>query len=161
MPHDGTTPSATGFSFEDKIPADFRWVRRSVQNTCDAMHEFGLSPDDIGAVEIVLAEVLNNIVEHGYDEGSDDKIEIALKSRASSLMIEICDRGRPMPKGRLPVGNHPMSEFNQFDSMPEGGYGWFLIRELVRDIVYDRKDGKNMLMIRIKLSEPEDNTPGR
>ena len=158
MPHDGNgapRPAETGFSFEYKFKADFRYVRRSVQTTCDAMHEFGLVPDDIGAVEIVLAEILNNIVEHGYEEGTDEQIELFVKSRGASLMFDIRDRGRPMPKGRLPVGNHPMSEFNQFDAMPEGGYGWFLIRELVRDIVYDRKDGQNMLMIRMKLTEPD------
>ena len=56
-------------------------------------------------------------------------------------------------KGRAPIGNHPMTEFNQFDTMPEGGYGWFLIRELVQDLVYDRQNDENILFFRYKLSD--------
>ena len=44
-------------------------------------------------------------------------------------------------------------EFNQFDTMPEGGYGWFLIRELVQDLVYDRQNDENILFFRYRLSD--------
>jgi hypothetical protein len=38
-----------------------------------------------------------------------------------------------MPQDRAPIGDHPMSE--DHDPMPEGGYGWFLIRELLRYLI--------------------------
>ena len=79
-------------------------------------------------------------------------MRLIIRRRAKALMFEIRDKGRPMPKGRAPIGNHPMTEFHQHDSMPEGGYGWFLIREIVSDLVYDRHDDENFLVIRMAVN---------
>lgn len=156
MPHDGSATDAlsgTAVIVDEAFPADFRWVRRWVQRTTDALRITGVAKDDLSSVEIVLAEALNNVVEHAYPSGEIGKIRLVVRKRNSALMVEISDRGRPMPQGRAPIGHHPMTEFNQDDAMPEGGYGWFLIREIVRDLVYDRRDDENLLLFRIKLSE--------
>ncbi len=156
MPHDGATDAHSTSSGIDVIvnetfPADFRWVRRWIQTTVDQLFASGVSADDASSVEIVLAEVLNNIVEHAYPADEPGKIGLAVRRRNSALMFEITDKGRPMPKGRAPIGNHPMSEFCPDDAMPEGGYGWYLIREIVRDLVYDRRDDQNILLFRIRI----------
>lgn len=152
-PHAGRLDPAPrpGVIVSETFPADPRWVRRIIHKTMEELNKIGIDADDVGTVEIVLAEALNNIVEHAYDE--DDKsgeIKLVVKQRSSGLMVEVSDKGHPMPNGRAPLGNHPMSEFNN-DPMPEGGYGWFLIRELVRDLIYDRRDGQNFLVFRIAV----------
>lgn len=159
MPHDGTT-EASGRLFnqvliEKTFPSDFRWVRRAIHEAEQALGAAGLASEDIGSVSIILAEALNNIVEHAYPQGEEGEIRVVIRKRNASLMFEIGDWGRPMPKGRAPMGNHPMSEFHQDDAMPEGGYGWFLIRELVRDLVYDRRDDQNLLLFRFGTGEPQ------
>ena len=158
MPHDGGATdvpvSATSVIVDESFPADFRWVRRWVQQTADALTSAGVAADDVSSVEIVLAEALNNVVEHAYPEGEIGKVRLVVRKRNKALMVEISDRGRPMPHGKAPIGNHPMTEFNSDDAMPEGGYGWFLIREIVRDLVYDRRDDENLLLFRIKLADP-------
>ncbi len=154
MPHDGAqdapSDSLTFGSIRRTFPSDFRWVRRTIHEIEDILIAEGLASEDVGSVSIVLAEALNNVVEHAYDEGETGEVTLVIRQRGESLIIEIRDKGKPMPKGRAPVGNHPMTEFNQFDSMPEGGFGWFLIRELVRDLVYDRQDGENVLYFRYR-----------
>lgn len=153
MPHDGSAPElAAGVIIDETFPADFRWVRRWLQRSNDRLVDEGVSEDDLHSVEIVLAEALNNVVEHAYPEGKTGEMRLLIRKRNSALMVEISDRGRPMPQGRAPLGNHPMTEFNQHDAMPEGGYGWFIIREIVRDLVYDRRDDQNILLFRLKLS---------
>ncbi|MEO0943915.1 MAG: ATP-binding protein [Pseudomonadota bacterium] len=153
MPHDGGAPElATGVIVDETFPADFRWVRRWLQRTNDRLTEEGVSEDDIHSVEIVLAEAMNNVVEHAYPEGKTGDMRLLVRKRNNALMVEISDSGRTMPQGRAPLGNHPMTEFNQHDAMPEGGYGWFIIREIVRDLVYDRREDKNILLFRLKLS---------
>ena len=153
MPHDGSAPElAAGVIIDETFPADFRWVRRWLQRSNDRLVDEGVSEDDLHSVEIVLAEALNNVVEHAYPEGKTGEMRLLIRKRNSALMVEISDRGRPMPQGRAPLGNHPMAEFNQHDAMPEGGYGWFIIREIVRDLVYDRRDDQNILLFRLKLS---------
>ncbi|AZQ65881.1 ATP-binding protein [Silicimonas algicola] len=150
----GQPASQSGIVADEVFKADFRWVRRGVQTLIHTLSTQGILPGDLGTVEIVVAEVLNNIVEHAYPEGAPGEIRVIVRRRSSSLMVEIRDRGRPMPKGRAPLGNHPMVEFNPNDAMPEGGYGWFLIRELVRDLVYDRKEDENILFFRVALGKP-------
>lgn len=126
----------------------FRWVRRAVHESMDALEPCGLAPEFMGSIEIVLAEALNNIVEHAYPANEPGKIRLLLRLRSAGVLVEIRDQGRAMPGGRIPLGNHPMSEFNT-DAMPEGGYGWYLIRELVHDLIYDRQNDENVLIFRM------------
>lgn len=153
MPHeaasDASRPASGGGEvFRITFKATYRWVRRAIHEAMDALEGHHLSAEELGSVEIVLAEALNNVVEHAYPQDEPGEVELSLRFRGSGLMVEISDRGRPMPKGRVPLGNHPMAEFDH-DPMPEGGYGWYLIRELVRDLIYDRRDGQNFLIFRI------------
>lgn len=155
MPHDGSSDGQDAVTLpstiEKTIPADYRWVRRVIHEIEDEFFAAGIPSEDIGSISIVLAEALNNIVEHAFDSNEGQTIVLVMRARRTSLLFEIRDKGRPMPKGRAPVGNHPMSEFNQFDALPEGGYGWFLIRELVQDLVYDRQNDENILFFRYRL----------
>lgn len=155
MPHDGAQDSQdTGIltsPIEKTFRANFRHVRKAINEVEEELFAAGVSSEDIGSIAIVLAEVLNNVVEHAFADTAGQRISLVVRSRRRSLLFEIRDKGKPMPKGRAPVGNHPMSEFNQFDALPEGGYGWFLIRELVQDLVYDRQKDENILVFRFRL----------
>lgn len=162
MPEDFKhTQQGTGFGVDaglgiivsETFPSDLRWVRRVIHQSIDALNKHGLDSEATSSVEIVLAEALNNIVKHAYTDTENGDIKLVIKQRSSGLMFEISDKGNPMPNGRAPLGNHPMSEFND-DPMPEGGYGWFLIRELVRDLIYDRRDEQNFLIFRMVLGAP-------
>lgn len=159
QPPTGLGPKAgLGIIVSHTFPSDLRWVRRIIQQTTEALSNKGLTAEAVGSVEIVLAEALNNIVEHAYDEAAPGDVNLVIKQRRSSLLFEISDKGNAMPNGRAPLGNHPMSEFNN-DPMPEGGYGWFLIRELVRDLIYDRRDDENFLIFRMAIESAPDEKP--
>lgn len=160
MPHDAATKKSSasssdrwpdGILLNKSFKASFRWVRRVIHETMDTLDAYDLSAEQMGSIEIVLAEALNNIVEHAYPQDDPGDIDMCLRLRRSGLLVEIRDKGRPMPNGRAPIGNHPMAEFNE-DPMPEGGYGWYLIRELVQDLIYDRRDGENILLFRLAIS---------
>ena len=158
MPDDAAMPDGAGTMpgpvFDETFPSDFRWVRRVIGNAVNALAETGLGAEDLGSFEIVLAEALNNVVEHAYPESSPGEVRLLIKRRPRALMVEIRDKGKPMPRGRAPIGNHPMTEFHPHDAMPEGGYGWFLIREIVRDLVYDRREDENFLVFRLGIGDP-------
>lgn len=87
------------------------------------------------SARIVLAEVLNNIVEHSYG-GKGGEIDLRLELSERGLAVQVSDRGRPMPGGTLPVGLAP--RLSDVATLPEGGFGWFMIRQLVRDLEYQR-----------------------
>lgn len=155
MPHDGSADSHATTTLlpkiEKRFPADFRWIRRAIHEVEATLSEAGISAEDIGSIAIVLAEALNNVVEHAFPDGQEGEIMLVIRARNKSLMFEIRDGGRPMPQGRAPSGTNPVGEHEQIDTMPEGGFGWFLIRELVLDLVYDRQNGENVLLFRFRL----------
>ncbi|MGI9389588.1 MAG: ATP-binding protein [Boseongicola sp.] len=101
---------------------------------------------------------LNNVVEHAYPQEHPGDIKLVLRHGRAGLLIEIRDSGKPMPNGRTPGGEHPADAAPQ-NIMPEGGYGWFLIKQLARDMVYDRENGENFLIFRMPLGDNQ--KPGR
>ena len=100
----------------------------------------GLSDECRGRAEIVLAEALNNIVEHAY-AGAPGQIDISLRLDGAALSCHIADRGRAMPNLALPLG--VLRDLG--DDPPEGGFGWFLIHSLAQSLTYARQDGQNCL----------------
>ena len=108
-----------------------------------------LSADHRGTVEIVLAEALNNIVEHAY-AGSEGCIDVRLRHVSPNLWCEIADGGLPMPDGTLPAGT--LHNLDPGDDLPEGGFGWFLIRTLAQDLIYQRDQTCNFLSFRLDVA---------
>jgi serine/threonine-protein kinase RsbW len=128
------------------IPADPVTVRDGLKALFDTILLRSLPEDGRGTAEIVLAEALNNIVEHAYARQSGD-IEITLDLRGQDLVCRILDSGLPMPKDGLPEGR--LVTLAETATLPEGGFGWFLIRTLSRDLDYRREGGRNLLSFRL------------
>lgn len=109
-----------------------------------------LAEADRGAAEIVLAEVLNNIVEHAYCTCPGD-IDIALQLTPCALVCTIIDTGAPMPDGRPPAGG--LRDYAGMDDLPEGGFGWHLIRAMSTDLHYSRENNCNRLEFRLPTTQ--------
>lgn len=124
------------------IASDLFAVRSGLQDIFAADLLADMSEDGRGTTEIVLAEALNNVVEHAYAQ-YPGKIEVTLNRIGAELAVEIIDTGLPMPGETLPVGG--LVETVTLDDAPEGGFGWFLIRQLSRDLDYRRDAGRNIL----------------
>ncbi len=103
-----------------------------------------------GAVELVLAEVLNNICEHAYAGTSGGRIALSIWIEPDMLSFRVVDHGVAMPCGRLPSGR-PVAAACSLNELPEGGFGWNLIRHLTADLTYWRTDGRNHLTFRMQL----------
>ncbi len=98
-----------------------------------------------GRIEIVLAEVLNNIVEHAYADQRGD-ITIEVSTGPCGIGCRILDTGAAMPGLALPDGK--LAAHDPQD-LPEGGFGWFLIRSLTEDLRYHRRGNVNELCFRM------------
>ena len=124
------------------LDSDPQAVRDGLRRLLTTTPMCDLSDDFRGTTEIVLAEVLNNIVEHAYAE-SAGQIEVTLDYDHPMLSFEVADTGLPMPSGRLPVGE--LVPLQDCTDLPEGGFGWFLIRTLARGMTYRRRADGNRL----------------
>jgi len=104
-------------------------------------------PEDVcGSVELVLAEALNNIVEHAYPPDRPGDVLLALSLTADRLRCTLRDRGVPLAGLTLPDGGRPDPEVAR-DALPEGGFGWYLIRDLSDHLSYARTAEENVLTL--------------
>lgn len=112
-----------------------------------------LPPDDAGSLELALAEVLNNIVEHAYAGRTPGRVSVSLvrAPTGDALLCRVEDDGHPMPGMALPEGQmQPVAD--RVGDLAEGGWGWALIRALTSEIVYERQAGRNRLHFRLPLA---------
>ncbi|MFO1202017.1 MAG: ATP-binding protein [Tabrizicola sp.] len=107
-----------------------------------------LSDDARGTAELVLAEVLNNIAEHAYAQGAGP-VEVTLSPGPFGIECQVIDQGVAMPGERLPEGRLPGGPDLALDDLPEGGFGWHLIRTLTEELTYRRSGGCNRLHFRL------------
>lgn len=134
------------------FPSDLIAVRTALGSALSGLRYLELTEQESGTVELVLAEAMNNVVEHAYRELSG-VIELRVMNCADGLFCEVIDDGigmRDLPLGDDPQGDPPPP----LEEMPEGGFGWFLIRTLARDLRYAREGERNRLSFRIELTDP-------
>jgi serine/threonine-protein kinase RsbW len=123
--------------------------------------------------QIALAEACNNIVEHAYgaaDDGAgygagngagngrggtaaDAVITLDVAADRGGLQVTLRDRGGAMPGGRVPVPDLPAVDPGDPLGLPEGGFGWPLLRGMARALSLSRQNGQNTLRFRLPMSE--------
>ncbi|MGI1662275.1 ATP-binding protein [Palleronia sp. KMU-117] len=136
--------------FRQSIDATHEEVRSALSGMIRAMSPLELSQEESGSVELVVAEALNNIVEHAYVGVKPGRIDISVVAACDGLHCCLRDSGSPMPDGRPPIGAYA-GPAPVLDDQPEGGFGWFLIRSLARELDYRRADDQNVLTFRIAV----------
>ena len=134
------------------FPSCFFSVRDALLTTMGGLSHLRLGPDDTATIELVLAEVLNNVVEHAVGDGNPGLIELHLRPCGDSLHCIVFDNGTQFPEGRPPTMSCPWIA-RPADESPEGGFGWFLIHTLSRDLSYERVEGRNRLSFCIDMGQ--------
>jgi len=132
------------------LPARENAVRRGLKSIKSGLGPIGFSSDELASLELVLAEILNNIVEHAYRGNEAGIIEIQLSQTTAGLWCTVIDTGAMMPNGEPPLGMQCDLNCDVAD-LPEGGFGWFLIRELAHDLEYTHEEGQNRLSFRMSI----------
>lgn len=161
-PRDATmTQPAPGVSDMRKAPRQFfarRFIagdlatRDVLQDLVAGLTKAGVNGDDLATVELILAEVLNNVTEHAYAEGPGP-VELSVEMQRRALACQIVDRGRPMPTGDAP--DPPLPPIEPMVNMPEGGFGWHIIRCLTSELTYRRVGKRNTLSLMVPLTGTE------
>lgn len=117
-----------------------------------ALAPLNLTLEELGTIELIMAEALNNIWEHAYQAGrSNGPIELFCRQTRHGLLFDLIDTGQPLPGEHIPLGT-PADLSVATRDIPEGGYGWFLIRDLAKDITYRRLDAQNHLHLRMAIA---------
>ena len=138
-------------AFARTLDADPHAVR-AVLRAAVARFARSIGRDEAGILELALAEVLNNVVEHGYNGQPAGLIRVVIGRGPSFLNCRVEDAGSPVPDEVLTLSLTEDDPFPEGEPIPEGGFGWKLIHSLVTDLRYAQIDGYNRLNFRIPLS---------
>lgn len=113
------------------------------------------APQDCAAIELGVAEVLTNIVQHGQGQGP---IELECLRREGAVEVLVRDSGRPIPFEQLAQAGPACFDFDpaDLDRLPDHGMGLALVKCLFHRLDYQQADGRNLLRLQRLLQ-----TPGR
>ena len=138
--------------FEITVHSGPQAAREALTLLLDALSCLSLGAEEVCVVRLVVAEMLNNIVEHAYpDPHPPGPIHIACHHAPDGLHLAVSDEGLPMPDLQVPLGL-PQEIDRPVCDLPEGGFGWFLIGGLAHNIVYRRDRGRNVLSFRLAVA---------
>ncbi len=128
-------------------------IRAALHQSRRWMIRARLQPDFADRAELALAEILNNVAEHAYHGVKAGEIELFCRSEADGLRIALRDWGCALPQTLLDDHVQPQLIYGAGDPMklPDGGFGWHIIRQLAQDIVSQRRNGENYLTCLVPL----------
>ena len=125
---------------------------RELQRLKQTMVEYGSAyqiPDAIiQDVNLALEEMVSNIIFHGYEDTGPHQIEIRVKRRGDALFLEISDDGKPFNPLKVPSPNLDIP----FGDREITGMGIHLAKALMDELGYRTERGKNVLMLKRRLS---------
>lgn len=148
-------PPSGPLPFQAKTDAHHRTFRTKfnsdlfeVKGVSAAVAAFLEGVEKADDVQIVLHEAINNIVEHGHVNRFPSRVLLSIRESYGHVKIRLIDHGIGYPDGQVPAGIFPELPENK-SQIPEGGFGWAIIRALSGDIAYARRLGANALEISV------------
>lgn len=103
-------------------------------------------------LRLVAEEVLTNVAKYGHDDGAPHEVSLRLSLDADGATLEFRDDGRAFD----PLSAPPPAP--GADAGP-GGLGIELVRALVDEAAYARRDGRNVLTLRKRVPAPDGRVP--
>jgi serine/threonine-protein kinase RsbW len=132
------------------VPASVPGVREAESELLAFAKASGLPQDAIWRLEVALDEVLSNVVRHGSAAGRVGLISVDLDVEGSRIEVVVTDDApafNPL-EAQAPDASVPLEE------RPIGGLGIALVKSLMDEVAYERREGRNRLTLRKTLVDP-------
>ena len=113
----------------------------------DYSKENKLTEKTVHDIQMALDELLTNIVNYGYEDSDEHKIDVRFGINDDAVRVEIIDDSKPY--NILEKENPDISL--SVEDKPIGGLGIFLIKKLMSNVDYYTKEGKNHLVMTKEL----------
>ena len=126
-----------------EVDCTFASVRACAAKVRSYLAGRGVAEKEIWACELAFVEGCNNAVQHTPRAHSSEKIEVDLSLRNGEIELRIKDHTSGFefpPDSILPPDEN------------ESGRGIFLMRSLMDDVTYTRKDSTNCLVLKKALT---------
>jgi serine/threonine-protein kinase RsbW len=114
---------------------------------CDHLGQFcqscGVPKRQTFEINLALDELFTNIISHGFPDEDEHQVQVTCAKEEGLLKITIEDDGIPFNPTDAPHPNLKCA----FKDREIGGLGIHLIRSYMDQIEYNRKNGKNVLIL--------------
>jgi serine/threonine-protein kinase RsbW len=138
------------------VSQDYKFELKNYLSELKALHQhlnnwggdIGLPADSILRINICIDELFTNIVSYGFDDDLEHIIIFTLSGK-NLVTITIEDNGIPFNPLEKIDPNFP----DNVESANIGGLGIHIIRKLMDNVSYERKQGKNKLTMRKNIQE--------
>ncbi len=92
-------------------------------------------------LQLVLEEVVVNVISYAYPGETDKDIFVEIGWNGGGMEITVIDSGIPFN----PLEKEDPDLTLSVEERPIGGLGIYLVKQLMTDVHYIRRDGKNIL----------------
>lgn len=91
--------------------------------------------------DLAIEEAMTNVIMYAYPKGQKGVAELSLEAENGQIHSVLSDSGVPFDPLQLPEANLDVS----LEERKIGGLGIHLIKEIMSEVSYEYKDGKNVL----------------
>jgi anti-sigma regulatory factor (Ser/Thr protein kinase) len=107
----------------------------------------GLPESVLHDLNLVVGELLTNIISYGYTDGREHEITVRLSLEPEEIRVQVEDDGEPFNPLEIPEADTT----KPLDDRAVGGLGIHLVRKLTDGLEYQRRGGKNLLVLKKHL----------
>lgn len=132
------------------LNADPVTVTHTVSQVSEWLCGQGVDASTAEELELVMAEALNNVVEHAYGFRNSGEIRLSVVITDQHIVVNIIDKGARFDGPPAPF-DHDLANVSMFD-LPEGGFGWNLIHTLTDAVDFDHLQNENRLKLLRRLA---------
>ena len=130
-----------------KYKANPENLRFFIEYSIEFAKNAGLIENDLSRIELAVEEAVINIMNYSFPE-KDGEISMNCELSNNSIIIEISDNGIPFD---------PLAQIDPDITLPieerdVGGLGIFLIKNIMSDVTYQRKNDCNVLTLTKELN---------
>lgn len=136
-------------SFQMSIRADHGEVARVNTTVSDFADAYALSADVRRSINVALDELLTNTISYGLAERDDGKVTIDVVLHQDRLTVTLTDNGAPFDP--FASGRAAPDTKLSVEHRPIGGLGIHLVRQLLDEVSYHRRDDTNVVVLAKRL----------
>ncbi|MCK9392190.1 MAG: ATP-binding protein [Syntrophales bacterium] len=131
-------------------------IRITIDSRLDQVHmvgyavhgicsQLGLGDIVVYQIELAVVEAVNNAIKHAYGSVAGHSVEVVISVNEKRLQFEICDKGETIHflQEKTDLDFDPRNKTN----LPEGGMGLHIIEQVMDDMNYFVRDGRNCLVL--------------
>lgn len=124
----------------DEVPRLGEWV-------AEIGYSLELPDDKVFKLNLALEEAVVNVINYAYPEQEGMPVELRMDADGHNLRFVLDDEGVAFDPTQKEDPDITLSA----EDRPIGGLGIMLVREIMKEVRYERKDGHNLLTMTMEL----------